>query len=152
MKKSTTVFAINESTRFDIPGDTWSWTGEGKIYEDDYDNQYRWFSRAVARDWGRALTGLEDIQLTIRLRGEQTGETLIATHPGGSEELHNITPGKPALYRFYLRSTVTGDVSVRLNFKSNRIMVIDTINVIGPVSPWRRIFGRFFRLLNSHKA
>lgn len=138
MKKSTAPFAINESMRFDKPGDTWNWTGEGEIYADEYDGQHRWFSRGVARDWGRPLTGLEDVELTIRLRGDRTGETLVATHPGGSDELHNIAPWKPSLYRFYLRSTVTGEVSVRLNFKSNQIMVIDTITVIGPVRPRRR--------------
>lgn len=126
---------IDESMRFNQPGNTWSWTGQGDILKDTYDGQNRWFSTGVNRDWGLGLNGLEDLQLTIRLRADQPGETLVVTHPGGTAELDDITTEKPSLYRFYLRSTMTGEVSAHLHFKSNRTMVIDTINAFGPVIP-----------------
>ncbi|WP_073525082.1 hypothetical protein [Pseudomonas fluorescens] len=133
MKKPATPLAINESRRFETPGETFGWTGEGQIHIDNYDHQNRWFSTWVNRDWGKALTGLEDVEVSIRLRGEHANETLIATHPGGTETLDNLSAEKPSLYRFFIRSTVIGEVWVSFKLTSNRKMVIDTINVLGPV-------------------
>ncbi|MBH3368942.1 hypothetical protein I5R92_16765 [Pseudomonas carnis] len=133
MKKSATPLAINESSRFDTPAETFGWTGEGQIHLDKYDDQNRWFSTWAKKVWGKALTGLEDVEVSIRLRGEHANETLIATHPGGTETLDNLSAERPSLYRFFIRSTVIGEVWVSFKLTSNRKMVIDTINVRAPV-------------------
>lgn len=133
MKKTATPRAINEFSRFEIPGETFGWTGEGQIHIDNYDKQSRWFSTSVNRDWGKALTGAADVEVVIRLRGEQAGETLVAIHPEGTGRLNDISVEKPSLYRFYIRSTATGEVWVSFKFDSNRKMVIESISVLGPV-------------------
>lgn len=133
MKKTATPRAINEFRRFEIPAETFGWTGEGQIHIDNYDKQSRWFSTWVNRDWGKALTGAADVEVLIRLRGEQAGETLIAIHPEGTGRLDDISFEKPSLYRFYIRSRANGEVWVSFKFDSNRKMVIESISVLGPV-------------------
>ncbi|QHF45201.1 hypothetical protein PspS35_15940 [Pseudomonas sp. S35] len=132
-KSGNTPLFIDEFSKFDTPGQTWSWTGEGEIQIDDFDGNYRWLSNSVARDFGKVLNGSAKVYLTVRLRGRLPNETLVAVHHGNTWRIPGISNSQFGSYRFELMSTDDGELSVSVHFETRQHMVIESIMTKGPV-------------------
>jgi hypothetical protein len=130
---SVTPTNIDEYARFDTPGETRGWTGEGEIKQDEIANKYCWFSKGVQRDFGQQLPPSIDVQVLIRLRGIFPGETLIATHSAGEHKITGLPFGKHSLYSITgAKADANGGFRVCFELATKQPMSIESIQVLAP--------------------
>ncbi|PYY69477.1 hypothetical protein CRX42_16370 [Pseudomonas jessenii] len=131
---SVTPTNINENARFDTPGETRGWTGEGEIKRDDIVNKHCWFSTDVQRNFGQQLSPSVGVRVLIRLRGLFPGETLIATHPAGVREITGLPFRDQNLYVIEgARADANGGFFVQFRLATRQTMSIESIQVLAPV-------------------
>lgn len=125
---------IDENARFDTPGETLGWTGEGEIKQDDIANKYCWFSKDARRDFGQQLPPSIDVRVLIRLRGLLADEILIARHPAGVREIKEVSVQQHSLYQIEgAKAGADGVFFVHFSLTSGRTMSIESIQVRAPV-------------------
>ena len=131
---SVTPTNIDEYARFDTPGETRGWTGEGEIKRDDIANMYCWFSTDAQRDFGQQLPPSIGVRVLIRLRGLFPGETLIATHPAGDSEIKGLPHRDHSLYMIEgTKADANGRFFVQFRLATGQPMSIESIQVRAPV-------------------
>ncbi|POF43664.1 hypothetical protein B0D71_02275 [Pseudomonas laurylsulfativorans] len=125
---------INEYVRFDTPGETGGWTGEGEVRRDDIANMYCWFSTDAQRDFGQQLPPSVDVRVLIRLRGLFPGETLIATHPAGVGEIKGMPFREHSLYLIQgAKADANGGFFMQFRLATGQTMSIESIQILAPV-------------------
>ena len=134
LQDSVTPTNIREVARFDTPGETWGWTGEGEIEFDAVAEKYCWFSIDAQRDFGQKLAPSAGVHVRIRLRGLLENETLIATHSAGVREIKGL-PNKQ--FNLYLiegaKADANGRFFVQFKLATKNPMSIESIEVIAPI-------------------
>ena len=134
LKDSVTPTNFRDYARFDTQGDTRGWTGEGEIKFDDVANKNCWFSTNAQRDFGQQLPPSVGVQVQIRLRGIDSNETLIATHPAGVREIEGLPNGQHNLYVIEgAKADENGGFFVQFRLATEKTMSIESIEVIAPI-------------------
>jgi len=148
---SVTPTNIDEYARFDKPGDTQQWTGEGEIKQDDITKENCWFSTLARRDFGEQLTPSIDVRVLIRLRGLFPGETLIAEHPAGFHEIQGLPFRQHNLYLITgAKADADGKFFVQFKLATGQTMSIESIHVRAPVRR-RKVWTRISAILHQCK-
>ncbi|WP_143515906.1 hypothetical protein [Pseudomonas sp. R37(2017)] len=130
---SVTPTNIDEYARFDTPGETRGWTGEGEIKHDEISNTNCWFSTHAQRDFGQQLPPSVGVRVLIRLRGLFPGETLIATHPAGVGEIKGLPFQQHSLYVIEgAKADASGRFFVQFRLATEQPMSIESIQVRAP--------------------
>jgi hypothetical protein len=135
---SVTPKNIDEYARFDTPGETRGWTGEGEIKQDDIANKNCWFSTLAERDFGQQLPPSIDVRVLIRLRAPKSdatepGATLIATHPAGVHEVKGLPDHQHNSYLITgAKADADGKFFVQFKLATGQTMSIESIQVQAP--------------------
>ena len=134
LQDSVTPTNIRDYARFDTPGETRGWTGDGEIKFDDVTKKYCWFSTNAQRDFGQQLPPSVGVQVRIRLRGLLPNETLIAAHSAGDSEIKGLPNRNHSLYMIDgTKADANGGFLVQFRLATGQPMSIESIEVIAPI-------------------
>jgi hypothetical protein len=130
---SVTAKIIDEYARFDTPGETRGWTGEGEIKKDEVTNENCWFSTRAERDFGQQLPPSTAVWVLIRLRGVFPGETLTAKYPDGVHEVQGLPFRQHNSYLVTgAKADAYGKFFVEFKLTTGQTMSIESIKVLAP--------------------